>query len=224
MAKQMIDRDKFRKALRSLPDEQIYTMLSEAVEMLPLSKFERLAKRYLNIAQIQSDGNCRRTLIKDVRDFEKSSLHGDYYESFDVNWKNSNQLSKGTRAWIAEFERLIGRCVVQARKDKGSETLEAFEICFSLLRHIDESLDDVLFFADEGGSWQVGVDWAKVLPPWYECLSPVTSPDEYARRVVDVIDKFTGSGREKHIAAAKRAATREQRKALQSQTLPGRAM
>jgi len=37
--------------------------------------------------------------------------------------------------------------------------------------------------------------------------------------VIDVIDAFVGYGQEKHIAAAKRAATPEQRKALQDQKL-----
>ena len=38
------------------------------------------------------------------------------------------------------------------------------DILFGLLNHIDKGNDSVVFFADEGGSWQVGVDWAKVLP------------------------------------------------------------
>lgn len=31
---------------------------------------------------------------------------------------------------------------------------------------LDDAID-VIFFADEGGSWQVGVDWERVLPPWF---------------------------------------------------------
>ena len=91
-------------------------------------------------------------------------------------------MSKGTQAWFAEFGQLLDCCVKQARKYKGSQTLEAFEIFFSLLRRIDEGTDDLLFFADEGGSWQVGVDWTKVLPAWLACLSRVAGPEEYARR------------------------------------------
>jgi hypothetical protein len=215
MMKPTIDRNRLRKAIRMLPDEQIYRMLSNAIEMLPASKLERLAKGYLDLAQLRFDDKSQSSLLEDVRAFEKASLRGEYYESFDVNWKNSNQVSKGPLAWIAEFERLLDCCVEQARKDKKAETLEAFEICFSLLRRIDEGTDDILFFANEGGSWQVGVDWTKVLQAWFACLSPTAGPEEYARRVLQVIDAFIGYGRDKHIAAAKRAATPEQRKALE---------
>jgi hypothetical protein len=88
------------------------------------------------------------------------------------------------------------------------------EICFSLLRRMDEGMDDFLFFADEGSSWEVGIDWGKVLPAWSACLLRATGPEEYARRVLGVIDELIGYGRDKHIAAAKRIETPEQRKAL----------
>jgi len=35
---------------------------------------------------------------------------------------------------------------------------EAFELLLGLLRRIDKG-DDVIFFADEEGSWRIGVDW-----------------------------------------------------------------
>ena len=96
-----------------------------------------------------------------------------------------------------------------------SERSSAFEICFCLLRRTDKCTDDFLFFADEGGSWQVGVDWTKVLPAWFECLSPVAGPEEYASRVFGVVNAFIRCGRDMHIMAAKRVATADQRKALE---------
>jgi len=53
---------------------------------------------------------------------------------------------------------------------------QVFEVIFSLLRHIDECTDDILFFADEGGSWEVGVNWKKVLPAWFRVHSPTAGP------------------------------------------------
>jgi hypothetical protein len=83
-----------------------------------------------------------------------------------------------------------------------------------LLRHIDECLDDVIFFADEGGSWQVGVDWQRVLPAWFRCLSATSQPLEYATQVITVVDDFGHHARDKHMSSAKRVATPAQRKAL----------
>ena len=46
-----------------------------------------------------------------MRKFHDASLRHEYYESFDVNSKNYMEKSKGTEAFLAEFDRLIGRCV-----------------------------------------------------------------------------------------------------------------
>jgi hypothetical protein len=216
MSVQKIDRDKFRAAIRNLGDESVYFMLAEAIDMLPPAKLKKLASHYLNPAQLRPDGESKSSLLEEVKAFEKASLHGDYYESFDVNWKNSTEMSKGTRAWIAEFCRLLECCTCQARKGDFSETRAAIEICFGLLRRIDQSGDDIIFFADEGGSWQVGVNWRRVLPAWFVCLSAMAEPAEYGRRVMEIIEEFDKSNREKHISAARRVATADQRIALRA--------
>ena len=120
-----------------------------------------------------------------MKRFEKASLAGEYYESFSVNSKNYTQQSRGTSAWIAEYGRLLDRCVNDAKKGRPAEVREAMDVLFGLLNHIDKGNDDVIFFADEGGSWQVGVDWARVLPVWFKVLSATAEPEEYAGRITD---------------------------------------
>jgi hypothetical protein len=46
-----------------------------------------------------------------------------------------------------------------AKRSESAEVRQAMDILFGLLDHIDECLDGVIFFAEEGGSWQVGADW-----------------------------------------------------------------
>jgi hypothetical protein len=58
----------------------------------------------------------------------------------------------------------LERCVAQSQKEDPATVCQPFEIIFSLPGKVDECNDDILFFADEGGSWQVGVDWENVLP------------------------------------------------------------
>lgn len=213
-----IDRDKLRSAVRRLGNEYIYYMLDDAIELLPPSKLMILASRYLDVKSLQASGPKYAALLAEVKAFEKASHAGDYYESFNVNSKNYREVSGGTRAWIAECGRLLDRCVQATGKGQPTETCEAFEIIFALLRHIDEGNDDVIFFADEGGAWQVGVDWQKVLPAWFKCLSAMADPEEYARRVVDVVDRFVKYDRDTHLTTASRKASAAQRKALAERT------
>lgn len=181
------------------------------------ARLAKLVSRYIRVEDLrpdEQDATARRSLLGDVKAFDAASRAGQYYESFDVNWKNCMELSRGTRAFIAECNRLLDRCVAQAHKGPPAEVREAFDILFNLLRHIDEDSDAIIFFADEAGSWQVGVDWAKVFPAWFLCLSRTTEPEEYARRVVEAVDEFERFARDKHLAAARRLGTAAQRKAL----------
>lgn len=88
------------------------------------------------------------------------------------------------------------------------------DILFGLMNHLDEGNDDVIFFADEGGSWQVGVDWAKVLPVWFKVVSATAGPEEYAERIRALLSCHYRYGRNKMLAIARRAATPHQRKGL----------
>ena len=211
-----IDRDKLRAEVRKLRNEYVFSMLDDAIELLPLSKLHKIAKKYLDLKRLRPDAEkpTRSSLLTDVKRFEKASLAGEYYESFGVNSQNYTQQSAGTSAWIAEYLRLLDRCVVNAKKSNPAEVREAMDVLFGLLNHIDKGQDDVIFFADEGGSWQVGVDWARVLPVWFKVLSATAEPVEYAERITSLLSCHYSYGRDKMLAIARRTATTQQRKAL----------
>jgi hypothetical protein len=216
MADQVIDRATIRAALRNLGNEDIYYILGEALEMLPLAKAQKLIKGHIDLSQFRREDQKPKNLLEEIKEFQQVSLRGDYYESFDVNWKNCTEKSKGTCAWIFEFDRLLNKCIAAAKKENKNEIREAMDICFGLLRHIDECMDDVIFFADEGGSWQVGVDWNKALPAYFLCLSATSLADEYASRVIAIVNEFDRHSSNWHLAAAMRIGTPSQRQALKS--------
>ena len=121
---------------------------------------------------------------------------------------------EGTEAFIAEFDRLIGKCVRAAEQEPQPPVREAFERLFVLLRRIDDDPDSVVFFADEAGSWQVGVDWRKTLPAYFRCLAHDAAGEDFAREVDRAITDFADYERPRHLAAARRVANAEQKAAL----------
>jgi|HubBroStandDraft_1064217.scaffolds.fasta_scaffold78510_2 hypothetical protein len=175
MAGQNIDRDKLRAAIRKMGTEYVFLMLDDAITLLPQGKLRKLIAQYLDPDEFRPDGARKVDLLADVKAFQKASLAGKYYQAFAANSKNYSknyrEKSDGTLAWIADCLRLLERCLVQSKKEDQKTVCQAFEIIFSLLSKIDEGNDDILFFADEGGSWQVGVDWEDVLPAWFRVLS-----------------------------------------------------
>ena len=185
MAGQYLDR-KPRAAIRRIGSEYVFHMLDDAITLLPQTpqtKLRKLIAQYLDPAELRPRAPERKTFSPMSRRFQKASVAGKYYQAFAVNSKNYTEKSSGTLAWIADCHRLLARCVAQTRKEDPVALCQAFEVIFSLLRQIDGCTDDILFFADEGGSWVVGVDWKKVLPAWFRALSATAGPSEYAQRI-----------------------------------------
>ena len=212
-----IDRDKLRTAMRKMGEEYIYYMLYDAIGLLPETKLRELCEEYYTaaqIAQLERSDDDPIDLLSEVRRFEKASLAKEYYESFDVNSKNSMDTSKGTCAWFADCRRLLRRCAEEASFAEPESVLEAFEALFRLLDRIDGGYHEMIFFADEGGSWQLGVDWSEILPAWFTCLSAGATAEDFAVRVVEIVDKHECYRREAHLKAARDIATPAQQKAL----------
>jgi hypothetical protein len=211
-----IDRYKLREEIRKLSHANVYLMLDDAIEFLPPAKLGKLAKKYVDLKRLSPDTEQKQKSdsLGEVKRFEQASLAGEFYESFGVNSKSYMELSAGTTAWMAKYLRLQGRCAAGAKTKDPSEVREALDRLFGLLDHIDEGHDDVIFFADEGGSWQVCVDWDKVLPVWFKVLSATATPEEYARRITTMLARHCHHNRAKMLAVAQRTATAPQRKAL----------
>jgi hypothetical protein len=115
-----IDRDKLRAAIRRLGPEYVFYMLDDAIDLLPLTELEGIAKKYLDLKRLRPDGDrqTKATLLADVKAFDKASRAGEYYESFMVNSRNCTAQSTGTTAWIATCNRLLDRCVAEERRER----------------------------------------------------------------------------------------------------------
>ena len=79
-------------------------------------------------------------------------------------------------------------------------------------------MDDIIFFADEGGSWQVGVDWRRMLPAYFQSLAATSEPKEFAQHSINAIEDFAAHDRNRHLRDATRHASTAQKKALKELT------
>lgn len=216
MAKSGIDRDRLRAHVRRLHKRELLQLLDRAIDLVPDTRLAALVEGSVAPGKLRPDGGSARRLLKSVEVFREASLRGDYYEAFDVNSKNFMEKSGGTETWFAECERLFVRCAAAAKKRPDRDAREAFEILFGLLRNIDRGDDDIVFFADEGGSWEAGVDWRDVLPRYFDCLAATAQPDEYARAATSVIEAFVAYDRDRYLRAARSCANPAQKKALRA--------
>ena len=233
MTQHQIDSNTLRAELRALPRGSLLLIAERAIELVTRDQLGALLG---DIVQINVDPTDARSddsaaivvpsLLDDVRSFHDAAMNGEFYEHVEINNTGRQEQSAGTDAFVAEFDRLMRRCV--GASDVGIEPgvrdnfwhglRNCFELLFALLRHIDEGNDDVLAFSDDGSSLDVGVNWRVVMPAYFECLAATeaASPEEFARAVGQVIAEFAEHDRARYIDAAYLAANDAQRIAMAS--------
>jgi hypothetical protein len=194
-------------------------MLDRAIDLVPKSRLHLLNADCIRPEEIEPNGRKLVDLLTEVAAFVEACRQGVYYEDFNVNSRNYMETSAGNDdRFIVDCDRLLKRCVKNSEQSRDAETAEAFELIFSILRRIDDGYDDV-FFADEAGSWQVGVDWRSVFPAWFKALAATASPAEFASKVVCEVDHYASYDRAHYLAAARRVATAEQKAALKAKSI-----
>jgi hypothetical protein len=213
--KRTIDSEKLRRALRKMTRRDLLVAIDRALVHVPKHRLHEIVEGFITFDDLVATTGKRRTRVIDkVKAFDDASRRGEYYESFAVDSKNFMEKSEGTSEWIAECRRLFGDVLGLDADGDPREVRLALEVLFELLRRINEGEEDIVFFADERGSWQVGVDWPKVLPVYFRCLSSTAAPDEYAQLVNAIVKDFARHDAPKYLSRARGAATGEQRAAL----------
>jgi len=196
VSRKRIDMAMLRTKVRGLSHGTIFEMLDDALDLLPPARLEQLVGRYLRHDDLRPiAGGTKRdspsNLRTDVEEFAVASRRGDYFEAFDVNSKNCTEQSNGTMAWIAECNRLLDRCVaLSTRKRDIGDVAASFEVLFDLIDDAGSFDFDIVFFADEGGTYEFGIRWSTVMEAWFVSFALHSSRDgSYKQRVAAIIER-----------------------------------
>lgn len=212
-----IDISLLRESIRTELDiEELLSLLDRAIELLPQERLPELIEGFFDPGLLSVDELSEHPLLEDVLDFHSNSLAGLYYDDFEVNSKNFMDLSRGTINWMAEHKRLMNRCLIESSKGDPDQIRQAFEWLFNLLDEVDECRDDIIFFADEAGAWQVGVEWDEVLPCYFTVLAAVAQPQEYAEGAIKIVKSHANYNSDNYFKLALEVAKTAQRKVLKA--------
>lgn len=202
-----------RTEARKLDGTGLRVWLDRAIDLLPDDAFPELIADYVHLRDVLADETPQPDVLRTIREFHRENMAGRYHQSFNVNSRNYMEKSRGTETFIAEHSRLVDACLRAERAGDLETAAEGLELLIGLMREVDRCERDIVFFADEAGSWQVGVLWDCVLPAWFRSLSPEMGAHEWAETVVDALNDFAGHQMSELLAAARDAGTPEQRAA-----------
>lgn len=232
-------KEKFQKELKRLRKDELFELIVQVLLQIPKTRVNKAFKGYIEPEILEeillktsvkvikkrkppkkksskSSKGQSDFFLKEIEQFHKESFSGDYYEYFNINSSNFTDTSEGTERWIRKCADYYKQCLSEASQHPPEILSKILTLLIDLLLRIDEGYDDIIFFADEGGSWQVLVDWKKILPLWFSVFSKTATVEQYASKTKTVIENFAynDKDRKQYFASAYRKATTEQRKLL----------
>ena len=185
-----LDRQKIRRAIRRMDNDYVFYLLDDAISLLSDAQLRQLISTYVHPEQFVSPTSAQQSLLAEVLGFQNASLAGEYYEELPPAARNRRENSRGTVAWIADYRRLLHRCAAESNSTSSDDICRAFEILLALLDSLDDGSGEGIVFAEEGGSWMMGIDWNRVLPAWFRVLAVTIDSAEYAERVEEIVNRY----------------------------------
>ncbi len=157
-----------------------------------------------------------KSLLADVKEFQRESRAGEYYAPFDIDSKNYMDIPEETNAW---FERVGDLLTQSARLTEQGDHVHAVA-CFRILYELIDAMamGEEIVFADEYGTWMIPVDEKQTIASYLRSLAATATPEEYAAGALPLIrrDSFESFSKKTYTAAV-RAADRAQKAHLKAE-------
>lgn len=179
-----LDRDRVFAQAELLDRDDLLIWIGKALDRLDDDAIAWMIEEHVRIEDVRNEPSPPADFLAKIRAFHEDAIDGDYYESFRVNSRNFMEKSRGTENFIAAHALHLGRCVRAVDTGKLDAAREGFELLVDLVRRIDDDPDAIVFFADEGGSWQLGVDWDTVIAAWARTIASY-DPQSWADYVTE---------------------------------------
>jgi hypothetical protein len=175
-----IDRERLWWTMRGLDRGDLMQLLARALAEVPATRLESVFRDRAHPGDIgaRQDEPVDEVHVE-VKKFCDLARKGHFYEP--VPYRGSEQ-SRGTQEFVARCNVLFNRCVEEHGRADPRDLRTAFELLLDLMRQIDDG-EEVVYFTDEAGSWQVGVVWTTVLPAYFSCHARTATKAQFQTMV-----------------------------------------
>ncbi len=188
--KPQIDRELVREEVQHLDRGALLIVVDRALDLLSDEQLLKALDRTIAAEALAATSERLESLVELAQRFSDECLAGEYYEDHNPRHWHESDLSPGTERFIADCHRLLDRCIDTAEHADHEASQAALQLIFSVMRAIDMGGDDILFFVDDGGPWQFGIDWRRVLDTWFDCLVETADPTEFAEAATLAVNDF----------------------------------
>lgn len=171
-------------SIRILERERLLILAARSLDHLAVDDLEVLLADHERGTPTLVGPHQDVSLVEAVEHFCEAARTGAYFQELWAKGRHGSFLpSPKTEEFGAKLALVFDLCVARAEEGDPMEVCAAYEMILGLLDEIDRfDRDDIVFWADEPGTWQLGIDWGRVLPPYLECLAKVVPPKEFGEK------------------------------------------
>lgn len=170
--------------VRTLERERLLILLARTLDHLAVDDMELLLADHERGTSTPMASHRDGSLLEVVEHFCKAARTGAYFQELWAKGKYGSYLpSPKTEEFGAKLTLLLNLCVAETEEGEPKEVCDAYEMLLGLLEEIDRfDRNDIVFWADEPGTWQLGIDWVRVIPAYLHCLAKVLPPKEFGEK------------------------------------------
>jgi hypothetical protein len=150
-------------------------------------------------------------LRKEIDEFRRDSLAGNYYAPFNVNSKNFMEVPEETHEWCDRFARLVAEVCKLTANGEHAQAVTCFAPLYELLDALDFGKE--IIFADEAGSWMIPADEKKWLKAYLTSLAATATPEGFTAVALPMIARDSSQSFASRAYASACAAANPQQKA-----------
>jgi len=125
-------------------------------------------------------------IFDEVSGFYTDSINGHYYAPFDINSKNYMDVPEETSEWCGKYGVYLAQTSELSMQGFHEKAIECFQILFNLINQLGEI---EIIFADEVGSWMVGVDEELSLTCYMTSLAKYCDEKDFVDHVVPLLQR-----------------------------------
>ena len=126
-------------------------------------------------------------LLKKIKDFQKNSLSGKYYASFEINSKNYTYIPEETEEWFEKLNALLAASTQLSEQNNHFHAVECFSILYDLIDKMEYG--EEIIFAHEYGSWMIPGDEKIYLKAFLISLAAIKDPKEFTDASIPLIKR-----------------------------------
>jgi hypothetical protein len=178
-----MDKAQLFKALADEEPSVLLKLLSRCYDELTIDQRTSVFGEYARSLPPETVDGER--LLREIQEFQQSSLAGQYYAPFAINSKNWTHVPEETKVW---FEELGDYLKASRQLTAQGDHLQAIA-CFGTLYELIDALErgEELVFAEEVGSWMIPGDEKTYIAAYMTSLAAEMEPEAFTQAALPLI-------------------------------------